>query len=107
VEVFCEKAFFALEAEFFGTLDYMMADRSLKTLSNDEVFDLSLQTRGITDPIEKKLARIYGVLQDYYFCRAVSAAEGKAEPGFETAVRAHEVVDACYQSAREAKPIGW
>ncbi|OGP56542.1 MAG: hypothetical protein A2V67_09540 [Deltaproteobacteria bacterium RBG_13_61_14] len=106
VEVFCEKAYYAIEAEFFGTLDYMMADRSLKTLSDDEVFDLSLQTRGITDPNEKKLARIYGVLQDYYFCRAV-LAEAKAEPGFETAVRAHELVDACYQSAREAKPIGW
>ena len=105
VEVFCEKAFYAIEAEFFGTLDYMMAERALKTLSDDEVFDLSLQARAITEPAEKKLARIYGVLPDYYFCRAV-LAETAAEPGFETAVRAHEVVDACYRSTREGKPIG-
>jgi len=105
IEVFCEKAYYAHEAEFFGPLDYMVADRALKTLSEEEVFHLSLEARGITDPVEKKLARMYGVLEDYYFCRAV-LARTKAEPGFEVAVRAHELVDACYQSAREGKPIG-
>lgn len=105
VEVFCEKAYYAIEAEFFGPLDYMLADRSLKTLSETEVFELSLEVRGIADPAEKKLARSYGVLQDYYFCRAVLAGS-KAEPGFETALRAHEVVDACYRSARENQPVG-
>jgi predicted dehydrogenase len=104
IEVFCEKTYYAHEAEFFGTIDYMVADRALKTLSEEEVFQLSLEARGITDPVEKKLARMYGVLEDYYFCRAVRART-KAEPGFEVAVRAHELVDACYQSAREGKPI--
>jgi len=105
IEVFCEKAYYAHEAEFFGPLDYMVTDRAMKTLSEEEVFHLSLEARGITDPVEKKLARMYGVLEDYYFCRAV-LARTKAEPGFEVAVRAHELVDACYQSAREGKPIG-
>jgi len=105
IEVFCEKAFYAHEAEFFGPLDYMVADQGLKTLSEEEVFALSLEARGMTDPAEKKFARMYGVLEDYYFCRA-ALAKSKAEPGFEAAVRAHEVVDACYQSAREGKAIG-
>jgi predicted dehydrogenase len=103
--VFCEKAYYAHEAEFFGPIDYMAADQALKTLSEEEVFQLSLAARGMTDPVEKKLARMYGVLEDYYFCRAV-LGKTKAEPGFEAAVRAHEVVDACYRSAREGKPIG-
>jgi predicted dehydrogenase len=104
VEVFYEKAYYAIESEFFGTLDYMTGDRALKTLSEDEVFNLSLEFRGITDTVEKKLARVYGVLEDYAFCRAV-VDKTKAEPGFEAAVRAHQVVDACYQSAREGKPV--
>ena len=105
VEVFCEKAYYAVEAEFFGSVDYMLGDRPLKTLSDKEVLELSLEARGITDPVEKKFAALYGVLPDYHFCRAVLDGK-KAEPGFETAVRAHEVVDACYLSAREARPIG-
>jgi len=105
IEVFCEKAYYAHEAEFFGPIEYMVADQALKTFSADEVFALSLEARGMTDPVEKKFAGMYGVLEDYYFCRAV-LGKTKAEPGFEVAVRAHEVVDACYQSAREGKAIG-
>ena len=65
-------------------------------MSADEVFDRYCQI-AVLDGQEAELAR-RGMYEDYAFLRCVF--EGRpAFPDFRTALRAHEVVDACYRSA--------
>jgi predicted dehydrogenase len=68
----------------------------MQEMSADEVFERYCAIVGIAGQ-EADLAR-RGMYEDLSFLRCV--LEGRpAFPDFRTALRAHEVVDACYRSA--------
>jgi predicted dehydrogenase len=70
----------------------------METRSERAVNERFWEVRGITDPALRELSLMIGALADYLFLKSV--LEGRpASPGFEAAVRAHELVDACYESA--------
>jgi predicted dehydrogenase len=84
LEVLCERAWFAVESDWFGPLRGMTADGEW-TLGADE-----LAAAGYGGPGNP----------DGAFIRA--AQEGRpAFPDFAVALRAHAVVDALYRSAAE------
>ena len=93
---------FSTEADFIGLIRYQLRSGPEVELSADDVLE---RYRALVrlDDAEFELAR-RGMLEDYEFLRAVN--EGRpAFPDFETALRAHEVVDACYRSAREGREL--
>ncbi len=66
------------------------------------MFDRYVAITGLSEH-ESRLARL-GMFEDLAFLRCVS--EGRpAFPDFRTALAAHEVVDACYRSAREGREL--
>lgn len=104
LEVFHEKVFHALECEFTGEIAYQAGAGPMKTVSEREVNQRFWKLRGIEDPELRELSLLFGVYEDYLFCQ--SAREGRpADPDFSVAVRAHELVDAGYESARTGNRI--
>ena len=98
LEVFYQRGWFATNSDFLGSLTYQLADGPETTISDKEVFDRYVAVEGLSDE-EAELARA-GVLADYRFLRAASLKE-PAFPDFDTASRAHAVVDSAYQSAAD------
>ena len=87
VEVFCERAYAVLEGDWFGPLRWTLADGTEGSLEGDEL------VRRAQDIQRDDLN------PDGAFLRA--AREGKrCHPDFSVAVRAHEVTEAMYASAR-------
>jgi len=104
LEIFQEKRFYALEAEYTGEIQVMAGDQHLETIPEAEVNQRFWELRGIERPLERELSLMFGVYEDYLFLQSV--VEGKRlGPGLEVAVRAHELVDACYESARTGDRI--
>jgi len=103
VEIFHERAYHALECEFCGELTVMEnEDPGERLILEPEVNRRFWARRGIEDDKLQRLSTDFGAWEDYLFCKG--AMEGKQlGPGFEVAVRAHELVDACYQSAKTGK----
>lgn len=96
LEVFYEGGYFATDHDFIGPIRYQGRTGELKEMDADEVFARYCAIAGLTDD-EAQLAR-QGMYEDYAFLRCVH--EGRpAFPDFRVALRAHEVVDACYHSA--------
>lgn len=88
VEVICERAMFTLEGDWFGPLSWTHADGSEGTLEGDDLVAAAQQVVG--DDFNP----------DGAFLRAVR--EGRpCTPDFAAAVRAHEVTEAMYASARD------
>ncbi|HUT52909.1 MAG TPA: Gfo/Idh/MocA family oxidoreductase [bacterium] len=98
LEIFHEKTFCAVEAEFTGEIQIMRGAGRMETWSESQVNERFWELRGIADPAIRELSLMIGALADYLFLKAVLDGE-PASPGFEAAVRAHELVDACYESA--------
>jgi predicted dehydrogenase len=86
VEVFCERAWFALEGDWFGPVTWTRADGSSGTLEGEALVEAA---RAIVDD---------DLNPDGAFIRAVRNGHA-AFPDFAVAVRAHEVADAMYRSA--------
>ncbi len=87
VEVFCERALFTLEGDWFGPLSWERDDGVTGTLEGDELVAAAEALAG--DDLNP----------DGAFLRAVR--DGRhCTPDFATAVRAHEVTEAMYESAR-------
>ncbi|HVM09033.1 MAG TPA: Gfo/Idh/MocA family oxidoreductase [Acidimicrobiales bacterium] len=87
VEAFCERAYVRVEEDWFGPVSWTLADGSEGRLEGDELVARAeaIQARTLNP--------------DGAFLRAI--LEGKpCDPDFRTAVRAHEVADAMYASAR-------
>jgi predicted dehydrogenase len=98
LEIFHEKTFISVEAEYTGEIQIMRGAGQMETRSERAVNERFWEVRGITDPALRELSLMIGALADYLFLKSV--LEGRpASPGFEAAVRAHELVDACYESA--------
>lgn len=91
IEVFCQRAWFSLEGDWLGPVTYIRDDGATATLEGDALFDLAPSPDG---------AHSGPGNPDVAFIRAATAAR-PASPDFADAVRAHEVVDAMYRSARD------
>ncbi len=98
LEVFFEGGYFATDHDFIGAIRYQGRGGHEQQMTADEVLDRYREIAGLDDA-EFELAR-RGMLEDYAFLRAVHEG-ASAFPDFRTALRAHEVVDACYRSGRE------
>ncbi|HEX7165701.1 MAG TPA: Gfo/Idh/MocA family oxidoreductase [Acidimicrobiales bacterium] len=87
VEVFCERAYAVLEGDWFGPVRWTKADGSDGVLEGDAL-------------VEHVRSALHDELNpDGAFVRAV--ANGRpCSPDFREAVRAHEVTEAIYESAR-------
>ena len=96
LEVFFEGGYFATDHDFIGPIRYQERTGEVQEVGADDVFERYCQIAGL-DGQEADLAR-RGMYEDYAFLRCVH--EGRpAFPDFRTALRAHEVVHACYRSA--------
>jgi myo-inositol 2-dehydrogenase / D-chiro-inositol 1-dehydrogenase len=88
VEVFCERAYFALDGDVFGPLRWTRAGGGGGTLEG-EALVAELDARGVVRRHP-----------DAAFIEAVQT-DSPAHPDFATAVRAHELTDAIYRSAAD------
>ena len=102
LEIFFEGGYFATEHDFIGPIRYQLRDGPEVVLAAEEVLERYGAIAGLSGG-EFELAR-RGMLEDYQFLRSVAEAR-PAFPDFRTALRAHEVVDACYRSAREGREL--
>jgi predicted dehydrogenase len=100
LEIFHEKVFLAVEAEFTGPIAVMEGAGDLMEITEDEVNRRFWELRGIEDPIERELSKQFGFYEDYLFLRRLLDGRPAEVPDFSAAVRAHRLVDACYESAR-------
>ena len=97
LEVFYEGGYFATDHDFLGPIRLQGRTGAQYEMSAEDVFERYCQIVDISGA-EADLAR-RGMLEDLSFLRCVH--EGRpAFPDFRTALRAHEVVDACYRSAK-------
>ncbi len=102
LEVFFEGGYFATDHDFIGPIRYQLRTGAMQTLNEDEVFERYCGLASLEGE-EANLARL-GMYEDLSFLRCVH--EGRpAFPDFRTALRAHEVVDACYRSAAEGREL--
>jgi predicted dehydrogenase len=100
LEFFFERGYFAVDQDYFGDIQYnTYATKGAAVMKDEEIRRRYLDMMGLEgEEIAAALGRFS--LEDYFFLRAI--AEGKAPyPGFDVAVRSHEVVDAIYRSAAE------
>lgn len=96
LEIFFERARFTTESDYFGAITIEAVGKEPVTLSHDEVLNRFMLLEGL-DPAAEDLRSLAG-LGDRRFLEAV--LQGKpAQPSFAEALRAHEIVDACYRSA--------
>lgn len=102
LEVFFEGGYFATDHDFIGPIRYQGRRGDVQEMSADEVFERYCELQALQGE-EAELAR-RGMYEDYAFLRSVHEAT-PAHPDFRTALRAHEVVDACYRSAREGREV--
>lgn len=102
LEVFFEGGYFATDHDFIGPIRYQGRSGHEQEMTVDEVLDRYRAIAGLDDT-ELDLAR-RGMLEDYAFLQCV--LDGRpAFPDFRTALRAHQVVAACYESSREGREV--
>jgi predicted dehydrogenase len=87
LEIFCERALVTLEGDWFGPVRLELADGSERVLEGDELVERAEAIAG---------RRLH---PDADFLLAVRERQ-PASPSIDEAVRAHEVVEAIYESAR-------
>lgn len=92
VEVFCERAWFCVEGDWWGPLRWTDSDGTQGRIETEELVARAQEIRG------------EDLNPDGAFVRAIR--EGKpAYPDFRIGVRAHEVIDALYRSAAQGGDI--
>jgi predicted dehydrogenase len=101
LEFFFERGWFAVDQDFFGAIRFeTYASNGPSTMHDDNVRRRYLELVALNDDAHLEALSKYS-LEDYFFLRALS--EGRTPfPGFDIALRAHELVDAVYRSAAEA-----
>jgi len=102
LEVFYERARIETFQDYFGTITLEQQDQPAVTLSSDEVLARFMDLEGL-HPRHEDLRLLAG-LSDRRFLQAV-AERRPARPGFDDALAAHRIVDACYRSAREGREV--
>ncbi len=100
LELFFEDGYFAIDKDFFDSIRYeTSASHGPQEVSDDEVRRRYLEIVGLDKDVFDPALNRYS-LEDYFFLNAI-AEERDAYPGFDVALRAHELVDAAYRSAAE------
>jgi len=102
LEVFFEGGWFATDHDFIGPIRYQLRTGPEVEMGAEEVFERYCRVAALSEP-EQELAR-RGMLEDFAFLRAVQTGT-PAFPDFKVALRAHQVVSACYESAREGREV--
>ena len=103
LEIFFDRVRFTTESDYFGAITMEVAGEEPVILSHDEVLNRFMDLEGL-NPAEEDLRSLAGI-GDRRFLEAV--AEGRtASPDFADALRAHEMVSACYRSAASAPVPG-
>jgi predicted dehydrogenase len=98
LELFFEHGYFAVDQDFFGAIRYQTYAGEGE-IADEEVRRRYLALAGLDgDEYAQALARYS--LADFLFLRAL-ADERDPFPGFDVALRAHELVDAVYRSAAQ------
>ncbi len=87
VEVFCERAWFVVEGDWFGPLRWVLADGTEGSLEGPDLVERAQALRG------------EDLNPDGAFVRA-ARDDGPAYPDFRIGLRAHEITEAMYGSAR-------
>jgi predicted dehydrogenase len=100
LELFFEHGYFTVDQDFLGAIRYeSYATAGRAEVSEEDVLRRYLELVGLHGDELAEATRRYS-LEDYFFLRALSE-ERDPFPGFDVAVRAHELVDAVYRSAAE------
>ena len=100
LEFFFEHGYFAVDQDFLGEIRYhTYATDGARTIPQDEVLSRYLALVGLDGEAYAQAAQRFS-LEDYFFLRALSE-DAVPFPGFDVALRAHELVDAVYRSAAQ------
>jgi len=99
LELFFERGYFAIEKDFFGSIEYERATGGRQTMPEDEVTARYMEIIGLDADSHIAALQKYS-LEDYFFLQAL-IEEPDAFPGFDVAVAAHRLVDAVYRSAAD------
>jgi predicted dehydrogenase len=100
LEFFFERGYFAVDQDVFGDIRYeTYATNGAAVMQDDDVRRRYLELMSLEGD-EYAIALNKYTLEDYFFLRALSE-ERDPYPGFDVAVRAHELVDAVYRSAAD------
>ena len=103
IEVFWENGYFACDQDLFGELRYQTYATPDGVLAQEEVNERYLKLVGLSGAEHTEALTKFS-LEDYFFLRDL--AEGRRPfPGFEVALRAHELVAAIYRSAAEGREV--
>ena len=100
LEFFFENGYFAVDQDFLGEIRYdTYATDGAQVVAEHDVLKRYLQIVGLEGEVYEQTAARFS-LEDYFFLRAI-AEDRDPFPGFDIALRAHEIVDAVYRSAAE------
>lgn len=103
LEVFFERARFTTDSDYFGAITVERQGQPEVSLSHDEVLNRFMALEGLR-PEDEDLRSLAG-LGDRRFLEAATTGSA-ASPSFAEALRAHEIVDACYRSAAAGNQSG-
>ena len=103
MEIFFENGFISTSHDFIGSVDYQTGKGELETITAEEVLDAYLSSAGIRDPRYNALHSMQG-LQDYQFLKTLEAGDDP-QPDFGAALKAHEIVEAIYESGRSNSEV--
>jgi predicted dehydrogenase len=98
MEFFYERGYFAIDQDVFGDIRFnTYKSNGAAVMHDDDIRLRYLEMMGLEgEDIAIALGKYS--LEDYFFLRALNE-ERDPYPGFDVAVRAHEIVDAVYRSA--------
>jgi len=103
LEIFCERGWVRAHRDFSGPLEVQAGDSEMVTISEDDVLDRAVDHFGFGRHSRPFLSNCY-FTESLAFFRSLEA--GKPPwPGLDEAVRAHQVVDAIYQSAQTGQAV--
>jgi UDP-N-acetyl-2-amino-2-deoxyglucuronate dehydrogenase len=103
MELFFENGHISSAEDFIGPISYQAGDGEMETLPSDEVLRRYLEQVGLNRP-EYNCLHSMQAMEDYHFLKAlVSGAQ--PYPDFDVAVKAHEIVEAVYLSARSGAEV--
>jgi predicted dehydrogenase len=105
LELFFERGYFAAEEDFLGPIRFdTYASRGKAEMSADQVRSRYLELIGMPDDDTYRDALRRFSFEDLFFLRAI-AEDRDPFPGFDVALRAHELVDAVYRSAADGGAV--
>jgi predicted dehydrogenase len=103
LEIFFERGRLEVENEVLGPIILERGEEPSRLLEQAEVARAYLESNPELLPLGLQVASPQEV-EDYLFLTALRDGRTPA-PGFDEAVRAHEIVEAAYLSAREDRPV--